>query len=549
MNNIKKNIIIMILTAGLFSCSESLLDIPQQGVLPSETYYTTADDATVTSFISAVYYEIRGNVSSKGAMAIGGSNSVLYLRSILEKMGGDVSDYYEFIETASGSSYSYVWSYNYTIIYWCNMIIDKLPGNNVASEKLKNHVIAEARAIRAIMMMNLVQLYGNPPLADHLMDGTELNTPAETSWAFINTELAEAAEGLPSKAGLGGQSAIGGRITREAAYAYLGKAYLWQKKYDEAAKTLHDKVIVSGLYELNTDFNELNRYTSDFCDEYLWEFDVTNEGDYSLSQAGYMEPAYFTWPNIYRPDEIFNDQGWGNNACSSESFGSFMDLHDVMNGKKSSRYIGTVATYEDLLDLYTYNNTGNKGVQNPVEFCEGYFRVRLMTRIENLMGGANWYNKYTHNNVCYMRYAEVLLNYAEAVAMGGSNGSSLSGLQALNIVRSRTGLTNAPSLDMNNATYGIKAERRAELHWEGTRFIDLVRWGDASTTLADMGKKKHVFYGYNNNQNTISQSKSEWKIVESVLLGEGFKANKNELFPIPTVEMNSNPSLIQNPGW
>ena len=226
-----------------------------------------------------------------------------------------------------------------------------------------------------------------------------------------------------------------------------------------------------------------------------------------------------------------------------------MDIHGVVNGKKSARYLGTVATYEDLLDLFTYNNTGNKGVQNPIEFCEGYFRVRLMAKIENIMGGANWYNMYTHNNICYMRYAEVLLNYAEAVAMGGSNGSSLSGLQALNMVRSRTGLSNAPSLDMNNDTYGIKAERRAELHWEGVRFIDLVRWGDAPVVLADMGKVKHFFYGYNNNQNTISQSKSEWMIIESALLGEGFKTNKNELFPIPTVEINSNPALIQNPGW
>jgi hypothetical protein len=80
----------------------------------------------------------------------------------------------------------------------------------------------------------------------------------------------------------------------------------------------------------------------------------------------------------------------------------------------------------------------------------------------------------------YLRYAEVLLDYAEAVAMGGTNGSGLSGLQALNLVRERAGLTDAPSLDMDNVTYGVKAERRAELYYEGSRFIDLVRWGDAS---------------------------------------------------------------------
>jgi hypothetical protein len=547
----KKYIFILILITGLASCNEGLLDIPQQGVLSTETYYTAADDNAVTSLITAIYYEIRGNIAdpnSTSGLALGSVNSALYTRSILERMSGDFSDEFEYIETASGGSYSYIWSYYYTIIYWCNMIIEKLPANTVASEKVKTQVIAEARAIRAIMMMYLVQLYGNPPLADHAMDGTEGNTPAEESWTFINSELAAAAEGLPSKAGKGGQSAIGGRLTKEAAYAYLGKAYLWQKNYAEAAKTLHDKVIASGLYELNPDFRELNRYTADFCDEYLWEYDVTNEGDYSLSQAGYMEIAYFTWTNIYYPDEIFSDQGWGNIACSSDAFGSFMDTHDVVGGNKSGRYLGTIATFEDILDLYTYEDNATKGVRNPVEFCEGYFRVRLMARVENVMGGSSWFYKYTHNNLCYMRYSEVLLNYAEAVAMGGANGS-VTGLQALNQVRTRAGLTDAPALDMENAVYGVKAERWAEFHWEGIRFIDLVRWGDASTTLANMGKTKTVFYGYNNGQNSTSQNKGEWKIIKAARLGEGFKTGKNGLFPIPTVEMSSNPTLKQNPGW
>jgi hypothetical protein len=146
------------------------------------------------------------------------------------------------------------------IIYWCNMIVENFPKNNVASETLKNRIISEARAIRAIMMMNLVQLWETPPLADHIMTGEEGNTPAEDSWVFIEHELNEAAEGLPSKKGLDGQAEIGGRLTKEAAYAYLGKAYLWQKKYNEAASVLYNKVIATGLYELVPDLAELNRY-------------------------------------------------------------------------------------------------------------------------------------------------------------------------------------------------------------------------------------------------------------------------------------------------
>jgi hypothetical protein len=147
-----------------------------------------------------------------------------------------------------------------------------------------------------------------------------------------------------------------------------------------------------------------------------------------------------------------------------------------------------------------------------------------------------------------MRYSEVLLNYAEAVAKGGAAGA-LSGLDALNKVRQRAGLTAAPALDMNNTQYGVKAERRAELFFDGSRFIDLVRWGDAATELTGLGGYNPIFYGYTNGNNGVQQSKANWKIVKNPIISEKFKAGKNELFPIPAVDKNNNPNLVQNPGW
>jgi len=546
----KKYIIALTVVLMAWSCNEDLLDIPQQGVLSAKDYYINADDQTATSFITAVYYKIRLSMMEETWGSHTGSTSALGLRGYLEKMGDDFCDGFLYTETAAGSTYSKIWSYHYSIIYWCNMIIENLPGNKVASEPVKTQVIAEARAIRAIMMMYLVQLYGTPPLADHIMTGTEGNTPAEESWAFINTELAEAAEGLPSKSGKNGQSAIGGRLTKEAVYAYLGKAYLWQKKYSEAASTLYNKVIATDLYELNPDFRELNRYTSDFCAEYMWECDISDNIAFATSQAGMMDAAWYNWSNIYYPDGFYTAQGWQNTCFPSESFGSFMDTHDVVGGIKTERYLGTLATYEDMLTLYTYEETeGKKGVK-PGLFCPGvgYFRLRWLPKLENMVLATNWFQDCLHINLCYMRYAEVLLNYAEAVAMGGVPGA-MSGLQALNLVRNRAGLVDAPALDMNNETYGIKAERRAELNWEGVRFIDLVRWGDAPTALKDVGKLFPNFLGYLDGNNSVVQSPDQWKILFNPTLGVGFKANKNELFPIPVLDMNNNPNLVQNQGW
>ena len=543
-------LILIFLFAGLVSCNEDALDIPQRGVLEVDRTYENADDETVLSFIAAIHYKIHGDSFSDGNL--GTTVSALSLRRHFGMMGGEFAEYFQYLGTSETSVYTLTWSYYYTIIYWCNMIIEQFPNNNVASEEVLNLAIAEARAIRSIMMMNLVQLYGNPPLADHIMTGEEGNTPAEESWAFIENELLEVAEQLPSKNGIDGQSAIGSRLSKEAVYAYLGKAYLWQEKYTDAAQILHNKVIASGLYGLVEDFSELNRYTADFCPEYLWEYDITDASGYELSQAGLFDAVNYNWsPNgIFIPDGLYNEGGFGQTAYPSDAFGVFMDEHETNGSTKSVRYGASIASYDELLDetLFSYSD-GEKGMKSVgASNCEGYFRLKLSPRTENVMGSEGWSFDYLHNNICYMRYAEVLLNYAEAVAMGGNQGA-LSGLEALNMVRTRAGLPVAPALDMNNEEYGVKAERRAELFNEGIRFIDLVRWGDASNVLADCGKYVPQFYGYENGNNTTPQSKDQWKIIKTATIGEGFKANKHELFPIPAVDLNNNPSLVQNPGW
>jgi hypothetical protein len=552
--NMKKIIktLLFSLCVCLAACEDNL-DIPQQGVVPTRGTYENATDEVVNQFIASVYYRIHGDAI--GEIIGGDIASAAILRYNLERMGGDIARYYDYTEGPEAGTYSNIWSYYYQTIYYCNLIIENLPKNDVASRALVDRVITEARAIRAISMMQLVQLYGNPPLADHILTGAEGNTPANESWVFIETELEAVAGSLPSKSGKDGQAAIGGRITKEAAYAYLGKAYLWQKKYSEAANTLYSKVIVTNLYELNPDFAELNRFTSDFCAENIWEYEITNATGYESSQAGMWNAALYGWAIalINMPDgmETLPDatMNFGFDGYSSESFGVFMEQHDVNNGAKTARYMGTIASYEDLLDenLYTYNNTGGeKGIKDILDNCEGYFRIKLIPRYENLMGSGMF--TFSHKNFCFMRYAEVLLNYAEAVAMGGTPGS-MSGLEALNIVRSRAGLDPAPMLDMDNTTYGIKAERRAELYYENSRFIDLIRWGEAATTLKDCGKYTCKFAGYTDGNNATTQSKDNWSVLKAPTVGEGFKAGKNELFPIPSIVITYSPNIEQNPGW
>jgi hypothetical protein len=553
----KKYLSLLIIAFSMLnsSCNDKyFLDIPQQGVLSVKDSYQKVNDDGVNALIAAVYFKVRG---SSFAESYGGeqTSSVYGLRYTFNQRDGEFADYYDYLGTSQTLNYRNIWTYYYTVIYWCNMIIDNVPANNVASAGVKTQVIGEARTIRAIMMMHLVQLYGNPPLADHILTGLEGNTPAADSWSFIEKELAAAAEMLPSKTNKNTQNLIGGRLTKEAAYAYLGKALLWEKKYTEAATVLHDKVIKTGLYELVSDFSVLNSKSSNFCSENLWEYAITNTSGYELSQNGMFDVVQYNWGStgVYFPTAIYSVAGWNRNNGFSESFGTFMQQHEITtNSQKSKRYRATILSYEELIDptIMTYSSE-NKGVKGTgMSSNEGYFRLKFIPRNEDIVGTAGSYQyNFSLRDESFMRYAEVLLNYAEAVAMGGTSGSTLTGLQALNLVRNRAGLSDAPALDMNNTDYGIKAERRAELVFEGHRFIDLVRWGDAPTVLADCGKYTPTFYGYKDKNNTTIQVKANWNIMKVTTLGNGFQKGRDELFPIPNVEINDNPNLVQNPNW
>ena len=513
------------------SCSEDSLDIEQKGVT-SLSIYETGSDADLISFIGGVYTKFRGDYSSSSG-SFGGDGSSCYGLFIyrLTRMSDEDSDGYLYNESAEGMSMEADWSFFYTICYWCNMIIERVPNNTVTSTSVKNQVVAEARAMRAISMMYLVQLWGDAPLADHIMNGTEGNTPASESWAWIERELEEAAAALPSKSGVDGQKAIGGRLTREACLAYKGKAQLWQGNYSAASQTL-SQVIGSGLYALEENFDNLNLSTSDLGPENIFEFNFDDSDEFLAGQEGSMDIYAFgsnsvmcygvTFPLLY--------MNWGNGSNPTQDLYNFYLAHD---GTDSPRMNGCVLSKEGFNAI-----TANMNAMSfPIANNQGYFRMRNICRADDKVG--TFPQEFNKKNTVYLRYAEVLLDYAEAVCNGGAAGQ-VSGLDALNMVRRRAGLEDAPSLDMNNATYGIKAERRAELYREGVRYIDCVRWGDAETAFAKTGVNTYQFGGEGEAGNYT---------FTSTPTGFGGWKARYAHFPIPASDVSNNPNLTQNTGW
>ena len=170
-----------------------------------------------------------------------------------------------------------------------------------------------------------------------------------------------------------------------------------------------------------------------------------------------------------------------------------------------------------------------------IPHCEGYFNAKTLLYRDDIIDMPGWW-KYSESNVAYMRYAEVLLLYAEAQFLA-NNDADGSGLAALNEVRRRAQIPEESAL-----TYQIiKDERRAELFAEQERYFDLVRWGEAAEALKDKGKTWYTFYGY-------KEGTTEWNIVSTPGNGKGWD-DKYLYLPFPYDQVAANPNLEQHEGW
>jgi hypothetical protein len=127
-------------------------------------------------------------------------------------------------------------------------------------------------------------------------------------------------------------------------------------------------------------------------------------------------------------------------------------------------------------------------------------------------------------NFILLRYADILLIYAEAT--NELSGPTAEVYDAVNQVRARAGMPDFPAgLSQDEMREEIKHERHVEFPWEGTRYFDLIRWGDAADVVTTV-----------------------------TLFGESlddrlFEAPKHNLLPIPQNEIDLNPNLTQNQGY
>lgn len=515
----KRNKIVnsFLLLTGMFtmaSCSKSFLSPTPKGESLESNYYSTPAQALA------------------GLVAAYGPSQVTYTGSYCSQEGlanaasdecysGGASTNDQITWTAMNDMDlltpaqmpSALWTVNFQGVQASNLILSKLDGAGLDDATLKRYT-GEAKFLRAYYYFHLVRWFGNVPLLTSQATLEEIYATKQSDkdvvYAQIEKDLSEAIPDLPAKV----PASENGRATQGAATALLGKVYLYDKKYTQAATELAK---VNGTpggtsqygYHLLANYGDI--FTQKFNAESIFEIQHTqtqNYGDWTGGTAtGNMYavmcgPRNFSFKSAPAPTIA---TGWGFTPIS-------YDLVDAMvkNGKYDPRYPYTIYNIDSMANagLCAYSAT-----PFTVGFPYSGYNVAKFAPLQQWKGAGDNPNLNFGVDYIEIRLADTYLMEAEALVQGSGDKSRAQAL--LDAVRKRVGLGSVPvTMD------AIKNERQLELATEGHRFFDLVRWGDADKVLNHMEK------GYSKN----------------------FKVGKNEILPIPLNEL-TNTKLIQNPGY
>lgn len=513
-------LLVACLGLGATSC-EDRLDIPKHGNMGSqETFYKSDQEATEA--MASVYVSFRANyynwffvknLLSDDVWCGGGGR-------------GDNGEMEKLNEYTFGSDHSMLqamYTNLYGIIYKANLVTDKVAPDSPERKRC----VAEAKFFRAWANFELVSLWGTAPNVDHLLTPGEYrpaNSTPEVMWAAVEKDLTEAIEAgaLPSKTDAN-DAETGIRVTRETAQAYLGKAYLFEGKYAEAAQML-DAVIQSGKYALYTgDYSMLLHAANNNCCENLLEAQLRNDSEQAWAQ---MTMLYLM--QGWRTDKLmYGGQAQGEIATGTYGFmNPRKELYDAFvkaEGRDGYRLNCTLHTYEQMKAYGISIQPGAFVYGN-----EGYFMWKTRPLKADCVMDAPYFQALQYTDMRVMRYAEVLLMAAEAHLQSGNQGKAL---EYVNMIRTRARLAPLGSVTLQD----IKDEKRLELCMESVRYQDLVRWGDAKTVLAKQGAQIP----------SLTDGGVQWNYKNDTY---GFH-ERNGLLPIPLKETELNPNIRQNEGW
>jgi starch-binding outer membrane protein, SusD/RagB family len=443
-----------------------------------------------------------------------------------------------------------MWIQYYGVIRKANQFmenIDAVP----ADEALKKRMKAEAQFLRAFAYEELTKAYGGVPLMLKAGTPDEAFIPRNTyeeCVAQIVKDCDEAAAQLPvtyAASDLGRATKVAALALKARVLLYkasplhnTGSTALWQDAANAAKAVMnYGPPPGSGEYGLHPDYYKL------FIDkvgnkEVIFARKFQNP---SLNPSdGARSKWYMSVPGVndgawggYSPTQNLVDAYEMKNGLQINEAGSGYNPQDPYTNRdtrldKSILHQGSKYKAGIIIETYRGGNTNNT---NRLDSSKtGYGLLKMVdTSKYGAAGGAD-------NDWIYIRYAEVLLNYAEA--QNEATGPDASVFAAINQVRARSSQPQLNGLTQAQLRDKIRNERRVELSFEEHRFFDVRRWKLGSTYFQEPIRKVSIT---RNADGTLNYSYPVWE-------QRVYKEFQN-LLPIPQSEIDKNPKLKQNPEY
>jgi len=482
--------------------------------------------------------------------------------SALQAVGGGAHD-------SKNSTVSSLWTNLYAGISRCNYVVNNMERcKDVVSEDLYNRRRSEVRFLRALFYHYLIELYGGVPLVTDNLTLSEAQLPRNTKEEvadFILTELEECAADLTEE-----NNPTSGRATKEAAWALASRVALYNEKWETAISNAQKVMNMEGSQvELSTNYGDLFQYAGEGSKEIIFSIQfLKGITEHSLFRLLGSRNANAHTNKI--PAYQLSDCWECTDGLQIDESPLFDPQHPYVNrdprlgytlSVSGSVYLGfQYETHGDSTYCWNYNVSPAKRVEN-----------REATHAYATFSGIGW-RKYADNldkdavneselNTIVIRYAEVLLNYAEAKIEAGEIDQSV--LDAINKVRQRLSV-NMPritTMDREQLRYAVRRERKYELSGEGLRLFDIRRWKIAETVmdLPVLGRMKKAYpvvapvvdemgtAFYTNIPVAQSGESSDFKMRTVEV--RSFNKDRDYLWPIPNIEMETDLEMVQNPGY
>lgn len=425
----------------------------------------------------------------------------------------------------SGNWAIYGWAYEtfYQGVARCNQVLENVPKIDM-DQALKNRLLGQAYFLRGLYFYHLVNFFGSVPIILQTPNGSASffipqSTP-EKGWEQVIADFKKAADMLPAKYSTvnGPDKTDIGRATKGSALAFLGKSYLFNKKFAEAAVQFK-AVIDLGIYGLVPNYRDNFTEANENNIESVFEVQFSRDaGGKELGWGGAPQPGWGKTSAraiTYAPRGF----GWTDVQPTRSAFNEFL-VEKTTGGQDDPRLVATMFYNKPGLALYG-QQFSVKYATNPADlndlFCRKYQN--------DDSGRPDEFDWRSGINERIMRYADVLLMYAECLNETGQTAAAYPLIQQVrNRVQMPDLATVKPGMSQSQMRDQLAHERYVEFSLEGHRFDDIRRWGWLAdpAKLADLKARDPEFNTY---------------------------AKGREYFPIPQREIDLNPGYKQNEGY